>query len=88
MKLRQRLADVYLRLLKIASLAAGKTQNVQPKKQKKNDENGKNLSFDTCNFIDGNFISWRLDARISPKLQSRINFKHIIFRSAADKRLL
>ena len=45
-----------------------KLRMCSPKKQKKNDENGKNLSFAACNFIDGNFISWRFDARVSQKL--------------------
>ena len=54
-------------ILKIPSLWFRKTQNVQ-QRQKKIDENGKNLSFAACNFIYGNFISWRLDARISQKL--------------------
>ena len=53
--------------LKIASHLQRKTQNTRHR-QKKFDKNGKNLSFATCKFIDGNFISWRLVVRISPKL--------------------
>ena len=45
-----------------------KNSECAAKKQKKIDKRGKNLSFAICNFIDGNFISWRLDARVSQKL--------------------